>query len=143
MNFQNAANACITATCPPGDLAAAKLLQKLECGTRKLIFLFITLTSSDQLLLSCSCCQARRWTLPLNVVATLFAVTSPLYATRALDCMKRCTMVYEYGLHAVSCALRATVACLRPSDHGWLGRTVIVLSFDRQQGNFSDISSTK
>ena len=35
MNFQNAANACITATCPPGDLAAAKALQKLECGTRE------------------------------------------------------------------------------------------------------------
>ena len=32
---------------------------------------------------------------------------------------------------------------LRPSDHGWLGRAVIVLSFDRQQGNFSAISSIK
>ncbi|KAJ3527477.1 hypothetical protein NM688_g8123 [Phlebia brevispora] len=31
-NFQNAATACIEATCPSSDLAAAKALQKLECS---------------------------------------------------------------------------------------------------------------
>ncbi|KAJ3553587.1 hypothetical protein NM688_g3527 [Phlebia brevispora] len=32
-NFQTAAAACISATCPSGDLAAAQALEALECGT--------------------------------------------------------------------------------------------------------------
>lgn len=74
MNFQNAANACITATCPPGDLAAAKELQTLECGLGMLLSLFCVLSLVLKFFCA-SCVQAPRRKEPVssNYQASIFS----------------------------------------------------------------------